>query len=122
MSEIQVLLELITERARLICLNLKKQDCKNCQLILPRVKALRYFIKTTEQILQSRNFRDEAGAILLHPSRLRNFDPDKVIAEIIEIAQLKSFSRHIDVTYMVNGDETFQEQLPNLKGDVLRFH
>ena len=60
--------------------------------------------------------------MLIHPTRLKKFDPNAVIQDIMEIAKVKTFKEPPIMTYEAHGDETFQGQIPNLKGDSLRFH
>ena len=74
---------------------------------MKRVKALRYFLNETDEILECRNFRDQAGAMLVHPTRLKKFDPNAVIREIMEIAKVKTFTAPPVMTYEAHGDETF---------------
>ena len=72
-----------------------------------RVKALSYFLNQTEQILECRNFRDSTGAMLLHPIRLRKFDPNADIKVMIETAKVKRFKETQNISFIVYGDEAF---------------
>ena len=45
--------------------------------------------------------------MLLHPIRLRKFDPNADIKVMIEIAKVKRFNEVQNISFMVYGDEAF---------------
>ena len=68
---------------------------------------MRYFLNQADEILECRNFRDSTGEMLLHPIRLRKFDPNADIKVMIETAKVKRFKEIQNISFMVYGDEVF---------------